>query len=108
MRKYTKIRSLAKKQRFLCDFLCPPSCSLKESSCFRPSKRSVNPWHRRENILLHIAIFPFVRLYILRLALEYLFAERLAVETRIVKVYPSVIENVKTIAPRLFPRKAHV
>ena len=97
-------------QRFLCYFLCPPSCSLKESRAALAShlsKTGVKPRHHREHFLQHIAIYPFVRFYVLRPALECLFAERLAVETHIVEVCSSVIDDVKSVGTRLVPRKAH-
>ena len=63
--------------------------------------------HHREDVLQHIAIYPLVCFYILRLALKCLFAERLAVKTHIVKIYPSVIDDVKAVGTGLVPRKAH-
>ena len=97
-------------QRFLCYFLCPPSCSLKESrAAFAAhlSKTGVKPRHHREHFLQHIAIYPLVRFNVLRLTLECLFAERPAVETHIVEVCPCIIDDVKAVGTRLVPRKAH-
>ena len=48
-----------------------------------------------------------MRFDVLRLALECLFAERLVVETHIVEVCPSVIDDVKAVGTCLVPRKAH-
>ena len=48
-----------------------------------------------------------MRCYVLCLALKCLFAERLAVETHIVEVCPSVIDDVKAVCACLVPRKAH-
>ena len=70
-------------------------------------KTGVKPCHHREHFLQHIAIYPFVRFYVLRPALECLFAERPAVETHIVEVCSSVIDDVKSVGTRLVPRKAH-
>ena len=72
-----------------------------------PSKSGVKPRYHREHFFQHIAIYPFVRFDVLRLALECLFAERLAVETHIVEVCPSVIDDVKAVGTCLVPRKAH-
>ena len=71
------------------------------------SKTGVKPRHHREHFLQHIAIYPLVRFDVLRLALECLFAERPAVETHIVEVCSSVIDDVKSVGTRLVPRKAH-
>ena len=75
------------KQWFLCYFLCPPSCSPKESSGGK-SRHTLKPCiksrHFRKDILQHIEIHTLVFGDVFRLALECLFAECLAVETHIV------------------------
>lgn len=71
------------------------------------SKTGVKPRHHREHFFQHITIYTLVRFDVLRPALKGLFAERLAVETHIVEVCPSVIDDVKAVGTRLVPRKAH-
>ena len=83
---------------------------MKESRRLLPpthSKTGVKSRYHREHFLQHIAIYPFVRFNVLRPALKGLFAECLAVETHIVEVRPSVIDDVKAVGTRLVPRKAH-
>lgn len=48
-----------------------------------------------------------MRFNVLRFALECLSAERLAIETHIVEVCSSIINDVKAIRTRLVPRKAY-
>lgn len=48
-----------------------------------------------------------MRFNVLRLALECLFAEGLAIETHIVEVYSSAINDVKAVRTRLVPHKAY-
>ena len=96
--------------RFLCYFLCPPSCSLKESRRLLPpthSKTGVKSRYHREHFFQHITIYPLVRFDVFRLALECLFAECPAVEAHIVEVCPCIIDDVKAVGTRLVPRKAH-
>ena len=71
------------------------------------SKSCVKSRHHREHFLQHIAIDALVRFDVLRPALKCLFAEGLTVETHIVEVCPSVIDDVKAVGTRLVPRKAH-
>ena len=73
----------------------------KATFAAHPSKMGVKSRHHREDVLQHIAIYPLVCFYILRLALKCLFAERLAVKTHIVKIYPSVIDDVKAVGAGL-------
>ena len=70
-------------------------------------KSGVKSRYHCEYVLQHIAIYPLMRFYVFCPALECLFAERLAVETHIVEVCPSVIDDVKAVGTRLVPRKAH-
>ena len=97
-------------QRFLCYFLCPPSCSLKESRAAlaaHHSKACIKPRHHREHILQHIKIDTLVYGNVLFLAVKCLLTECPAVETHIVEVYLSVIDDVKVVCACLVPRKAH-
>lgn len=71
------------------------------------SKSCVKSCHHSEHFLQHIAIYAFMRFDVLCPALKCLFAERLTVETHIVEVCPSVIDDVKAIGTRLVPCKAH-
>ena len=45
--------------------------------------------------------------YVLCLALEGLFAERLSVESHVVEVSPCIIDDVKAVGTGFVPRKAH-
>ena len=71
---------------FFAYFLCPPSCSLKESSGFAAHrlKMRVKSRYHSKHIFEHIAIDAFVRGYVRFPALKGLFAEGLAVETHII------------------------
>ena len=83
---------------------------MKESRRLLPpthSKTGVKSRYHREHFLQHIAIYPLVRFNVLRPALKGLFAECLAVETHIIEVCPSVIDDVKAVGTGLVPRKAH-
>ena len=71
---------------FFAYFLCPPSCSLKESSGFaahRLKMRAKSRYHS-EYLFEHITIYAFVCGYVRCPALKGLFAEGLAVETHII------------------------
>lgn len=71
------------------------------------SKVCVESRNHREDVLQHIEVYAFVRFYVLHLALEGLFAERLAVEAHIVEVCSCIIDDVKAVCAGLVPRKAH-
>ena len=67
----------------------------------------VKPRYHREDVLQHIAVYPLVRFYVLRLALKSLLAECLAVETHIVEVCPCIIDDVKAVGACLVFGEAH-
>ena len=91
-------------------YFLPAIMLMKESRrlfAAHPSKTGVKSRYHREHFLQHIAVYAIVRCNVLCLALECLFTERFAVETHIVEVCPSVIDDVKAVGTRLVPRKAH-
>lgn len=93
-----------------CYFLYPLVLLMKESRrlfAAHLSKVCVESRNHREDVLQHIEVYAFVRFYVLHLALEGLFAERLAVEAHIVEVCSCIIDDVKAVCAGLVPRKAH-